>query len=482
MRSLLEPKQIALRINLNDKIYGSFAEIGAGQEVARYFFQAGGASGTVAKSMSAYDMQFSDDIYGKEPNGRYVTYSRLKKMLEHEYNLLEERLRENRPNNQFFVFADTVSALNYKKDNRCHGWLGFRFQLSPNTPPNNVILHIRMLDKDNLSQQVAVGLVGMNLIHACFNYIDNPNLFVQSLLDHVSPDRIKIDYIEFDGPDLKHVDNRLLSLLLVNFGFNEIAMFGPDGQNISPSDALYKKSIITLRGRFRPVTKVHLDMLKNGLLAFEQNVNEDNENNIALLEITLNNLVVNEEGQIEIKDFLDRVDILCALGQTVIISKFKEHSMLVEYFNQFKPQRLGLIIGADNLMKVMNPDFYKNREGGILESFGILFSNNCNLFIYPFKDPKSGVMYTSENILLHDEIKSLYKYLRLQNKMKDIIGYDETLLSIFSDDVIAQIKCGDPVWEKNVPSYVANIVKEKCLFDYPCVLVSDKLKYQKIEH
>lgn len=475
MRNLLEPKQIALRINLNDKIYGSFAEIGAGQEVARYFFQAGGASGTVAKTMSAYDMTFSNDIYGKEESGRYVTQSRLQKMLDHEYSLLEERLRVTRQGTCFFAFADTVSALNFKKDNRCHGWMGLRFQTAPDKAPNEVLLHIRMLDKDNLSQQVAVGLVGMNLIHACFNYLHDINLFIESLLDHVSPDRVKIDFIKMDGPDLDSYDERILSLILVKLGYNEIAMFGPDGENISPSDALYKKSIVTLRGRFRPVTKVHLDMLKNGLLEFEKYNDCEKENIVSLMEITLNNLTQNDKGEIDLQDFLDRVQILCALGQTVVISKYQEHHTLIDYFKQFKPKSLGVILGADNLAKVMNPAYYTHLSGGMLEAFGTLFSNDCHLYIYPYR--KDGHLTTSENLPISDEIKPLYTFIKDSNKIHDIEGYNESNLHILSDDVIAWIKSGDPRWEACVPSYVAENVKEKCLFEYPCVLVSDKQKF-----
>ncbi|MCU0353953.1 MAG: TonB-dependent receptor, partial [Cytophagales bacterium] len=262
-------RQKALKINLDRRIYGSFAEIGAGQEVAAQFFKAGGASGTIAKTISAYDMTFSDAIYGVEESGRYVVESRLTKMLNREYNLLQMRLNEKRgADTAFFAFANTVVALNYQKTNEGHGWIGLRFQLQPGAPYNDAVMHVKMLDNENLLQQQALGVVGVNLIYGCYYYHKSPETLLLSLMDDLSPERLEIDMIRFTGPDFAEVDNRLMSLYLVKNGFTNVALFGPDGQVLQPSEALYKRNIVCIRGRFRPVTHVNLDMLENGVKQF----------------------------------------------------------------------------------------------------------------------------------------------------------------------------------------------------------------------
>ncbi len=173
-RKLLETEQKALEINLDEKVYGSFAEIGAGQEVARHFFQVGAAAGTIAKTISAYDKVMSDKIYGIESTGRYVCESRVYKMLDHEYELMESRLENDRPNSCFFAFADSVAAINYQRTIRGSGWLGIRFQLSPGGVPNDLVIHVKMLDNDNQLQQQAIGILGVNLIYACYRYHTDP--------------------------------------------------------------------------------------------------------------------------------------------------------------------------------------------------------------------------------------------------------------------------------------------------------------------
>ena len=319
----LGTKQKALRINLDRRIYGSFAEIGAGQDVAANFFKAGGASGTIAKTISAYDMAFSDAIYGEEPSGRYVCEPRLVKMLNREYKLLNVRLTESASEKMFFAFADTVAALNYQKTNDPHGWIGLRFQLRPDSEPNDVIIHVRMKDNDNILQQQALGVIGVNLVYGCFYYHEQPEILLQSLMDDLHTDRIEIDMIRFAGPDFADVDNRLMSLYLVKKGFTNAALFGPDGNVMNPSEAFYKKHILAVRGRFRPVTNVFVDMLKKGQMQFENEPDVDDDKVVVLSELTLRSLQSGDE-EINEKDFLDRVDILCSLGQTVLISNFHE--------------------------------------------------------------------------------------------------------------------------------------------------------------
>ncbi len=324
-------KQKALRINLDRRIYGSFAEIGAGQETAAMFFKAGGASGTIAKTMSAYDMTFSDSIYGVEESGRYVVESRLVKMLSKEYTLLEKRLAEKRgPDTTFFSFANTVVALNYQKTNEAHGWIGCRFQLTPQSGYNDVIIHVRMLDNENVLQQQALGVIGVNLIYGCYYYAKTPETLVLSLMDDLSPERIQIDMIRFSGPDFATVDNRLMTLHLVKNGFTDAALFGPDGQALQPSEALYKKHILVMRGRLRPLTNVQLDMIENSQKQFMAEDDVDENRVVSMAELTLHNLKANEQG-IDEKDFLDRVDILCSMGLAVMISNYLEYYKLVAY-------------------------------------------------------------------------------------------------------------------------------------------------------
>ena len=281
------PRRKALFINLDSEIYGTFAEIGAGQEVVRHFFRAGGSSGTIAKAMSAYDKDFSDAIYGKEETGQYVCKPRLENMIAHEYSLMEERLkREDHPNTRFFSFADTVTTISYDKSNKGHGWMGLRYQLNAKSEPNDLILHFNLHDNDSSNQQEAIGLLGLNVIYACYHYYD-PIEMILSLYDNLERDRIEIDMINLDGPDFKDVDNRLLSLQLVKHGMTDAVIFGPDGNNLHPSEVLYKKNILALRGSFRPVTKVNIDMFENGYKKFMEESRVEEDNVIKLFEITL---------------------------------------------------------------------------------------------------------------------------------------------------------------------------------------------------
>jgi hypothetical protein len=467
----LGTKQKALRINLDRRIYGSFAEIGAGQDTAANFFKAGGASGTIAKTMSAYDMKFSDEIYGPEPSGRYVVESRLLTMLQHEYDLVEQRLDEKRgADSLFFAFANTVVALNYQKTNEGHGWIGLRFQLAPRSAYNEVVIHVKMLDNDSILQQQALGVIGVNLMYGCFFYHQSPEILLLSLMDDLSTDRMQIDMVRFSGPDFKHVDNRLMSLYLVKHGFTEVAMFGPDGRALQPSEALYKKHILVLRGRLRPVTNVHIDMLRNGLKQFKAEDDVDENKVVLMSELTLQNL---RDGQdINEKDFLDRVDILTSLGKTVMISNYQEYHRLVAFLSKSTRLKIGLVVGIPNLEYIFQEKYYQNLTGGILESFSTLFSRNVKLFIYPtFKD---GKLIKCQDLELPTHLKPLFDYLTCNDKIEDIRDYDVENLKISTDRVLEQIKRGELGWEQAVPESVVAMIKDKCLFGFPCVVFEPK--------
>jgi len=460
----LSTKEKALKINLRKDIYGSFAEIGAGQEVAANFFKAGGASGTIAKTMSAYDMSFSDAIYGA--NQRYVCEPRLLKMLEHEYGLLLERLGHVADHTKFFSFANTVEALNYERSNQPHGWIGLRFQCDPRGEFNECVLHIKMKDNDALLQQQALGIIGVNLIFGCF-FLKDPDEFLDSLVDGLVPGRIEIDMLRIDGPDFEHVDNRLMSLKLVKNGLTHAAMFGSNGDVLQPSEALYKKNVLVLRGRFRPVTHVNVDMLLASRKIFKNEEDVNRENIVVLTEITLNDL--RAAGEIDEKDFLNRVDIICSLGQNVMISNYPEYYRLVNYLSEItRGRKIGIILGIYNLQRVFKPKYYEHLRGGVLEAFGVLFGHNVTLYVYPSKNSGGDGLYTLDNFELPENEKSLFEYLIKNKKLVAVKNANVDNLHIISDDVLDLIKTGQEGWEKMVPRRVCDAIKEKCLFDYPC--------------
>ncbi|AFL82250.1 hypothetical protein Aeqsu_2800 [Aequorivita sublithincola DSM 14238] len=458
-------KSKALRINLNENIYGTFAEIGAGQETVRNFFRAGGASGTVAKTMSAYDKDFSDAIYGIEEDGRYVTESRLQKMLVHEFDLIEERInRDKHPNRLFFSFANTVATIDFAKKYKGHGWLGIRYQIDPKEPFNEITLHIRFHENDAQLQQVTLGTLGVNLIYGAYYKYDQPNKLLRYLYDHIDKDKIEIDTINFSGPRFADIDNRLISLQLIKNGMTDAVMFDPEGHNILPARILYKKNILALRGSFRPVTKVNIDMFKRSYEMFLNENRVEKDRTEVIFEITLSNL--RAEGEIDEEDFMDRARLLCSLGHTVMISNFQEYYKLVEYFSRYTKMRMGLAMGVNNLVDVFDEKYYRHLSGGILEAFGKLFFKDLKVYLYPMKDPETGEYVNSENLKVHPRMKELYKFFKYNGKVVDITDYDPEIMNIFSREVLSLIESGKDGWEKMLPSGVSEIIKEKHLFNY----------------
>lgn len=464
----LTPKQKALDINLDRKIYGTFAEIGAGQETVRFFYRAGGASGTVAKSMSAYDKTVSDTVYGLEDDGRYVTEKRLNKMLNHETRLMKERLRnENNTDQSFFTYANTVTTIDYQKKNKGHGWVGLRFQIDPNEDYNDIILHVRFKEQSAQLQQETLGVLGVNLIYGAYRLHNNPRKLMESLYDTLEKDQIEIDMINFSGPHFRYVDNRLMSLHLLKNGMTEAVMFGPDGYNILPADLLYKKNIFALRGSFRPVTNVNIDMLNSGLEMFKTDNPEVNEENLKVLfELTLSNLT--QEGEIDERDFLDRADILCHLGYNVLISNFQEYYKLVEYFSAFTRDKtqIGLAMGVNNLLAVFKEEYYSGLSGGIMEAFGKLFKRNMKIYMYPYFDKESNKLLNSNNLKVSRNLKELYKYFKLNGKIEDIENYNPENLNIYSREILKMINNCQTGWENGLPGDIADLIKERSLFGY----------------
>ncbi len=466
LKSAPTPMQKALKINLNPNIYGSFAEIGAGQETARNFFRAGASSGTIAKAMSAYSKEFSDAIYGRENDGRYVTKERLKKMLVHETNLLEERLDPKEfPDRFYFSYANTVATIDFAKKFKGHGWVGIRFQLSPLEEYSEIVLHVRFHENDAKHQQETLGKMGVNLIYGAFYYHDNPKDLLVSLYDYIDKDKIEIDMINFSGPRFAFVDNRLMSLLLVKNGFTDAVMFGPDGYNLLPADELYKKNILALRGSFRPVTKLALDMLEKGLQTFQQEPDVSPEKTDLILEMTLDNLS-HDGGTINEKDFLDRVNLLSSLNQMVMVTNFREYYRLAEYFSRFTKERMGLIIGTNHLIKLFDKNYYKNLSGGILEAMGKLFNKKMKLYIYPYKDRKADKAVCSRNVQLDQKMQDLFEYFKNDGRFVDITDFNPDLLNTYTREIIEKIQKGQSGWEKLVPKEIAMQIKKNSLFGY----------------
>jgi hypothetical protein len=454
----------ALRINLNDNIYGTFAEIGAGQETVRQFFRAGGSSGTIAKAMSAYDKDFSDAIYGIEEDGRYVTESRLRKMLHHEVYLIEQRLkRDKHPTKMFFSYANTVQTIDFAKQFKGHGWVGIRYQIEPDEAYNEIILHIRFKETDARLQQETLGKLGVNLIYGAFYKYNDPKRLLRYLYDHFDKDQLEIDTINFSGPRFADVDNRLMSLQLVKNGMTDAVMFDPSGKNILPAAVLYKKNILALRGSFRPVTKVNMDMYEKSLQMFVDENKVKKENTLVIFEITLSNL--SSDGEIDERDFMDRAELLCSLGQTVMISNFQEYYKVVEYFSNYTKARMGLALGVNNLIDVFDEKYYRHLSGGILEAFGKLFYRDLKVFLYPMED-ENGNVINSQNLKVHPRMKELYKFFAYNGKVIDITDFERENLKIFSREVLKMISENKTGWEEMLPHGIAELIKKDHLFGY----------------
>jgi len=459
-------KAKALRINLNRHIYGTFAEIGAGQEVARHFFRSGGASGTIAKTMSAYDKAFSDAIYGEEPDNRYVSESRLKKMLSHEVNLLETRMdRENHPDKMFFTYANTVATIDFAKKYKGHGWMGIKFQTDPKDDFSEIHIHVRFHNFEAKAQQEALGLMGLNLIYGAYYKYDEPRKLLKYLYDHIDADAIEIDTINFSGPLFSNVDNRVMSMELIKNGMTEAVMFGPDGNNILPARVLYKKNILAIRGRFRPVTKVNEDMIDKSVEIISHQEGYEEQENLTVFEITLSNLRASN-GDINELDFIHRATLLCSLGQTVMITNFKEYYRLAEYFSNYTQEKIVLTMGVNNLVEIFDEKYYNHLSGGILEAFGKLFFKNLKIFLYPIKDTNDGRIVNSNNLQVAPRMKNLYKFFKYNNKIIDIFSFNEDLLDIYSEKVLSMIEKNEKGWENSIPDAVTKLIKEKKLFGY----------------
>lgn len=455
----------ALRINLDNNKYGSIAEIGAGQEVARNFFRAGGAAGTIAKTMSAYDMKFSDAIYGIQEDGRYVSCARVKAMLATEYDLVIDRVSDSRPkSSRYFAYAATVAAKSYRGNNECHAWCGIRLQMYPDAPASEIVVHVRMRDTDADAQQTALGVFGVNLVYAAYYYYEDPKKIINSLTDNLNQGQLELDSIEFSGPYFDELDNRVLNLHLIRSWKTRAIMFKPDGSVIVPAEMLHKKNVLTIRGTFRPITRLNVDMINQGLKFFTQMEGVNKDNSIALTEISLNDMRGNDLNVSE-EDLIERVSVLNSLGYSVMISDYTRYFSLRAYFRQFTQMQIGIVLGIANIREIFDRQSYRGIEGGILEGFGKLFPDHTRLLVYPEID-QAGVLRDYTNVDLPENLQFLYKHLLDNNFIFGIECSDHELFKIHSREVYNDLKNGRGEWEKCLPNGVAEEIITHRFFGY----------------
>lgn len=457
--------QKALRINLDEKKYGTIVEIGAGQEVARQFFLAGAAAGTIAKTMSAYDMKFSDAIYGVQQDGRYVSKARVKAMMEQEFDLVVDRVGDIRSkSSRYFAYAATVAAKSFNRKNECHAWCGVRVQMYPGAKPSNITVHVRMLDDNAEAQQQALGVLGVNLVYAAYHYFENPKQIIDSLTDGMKANRIEIDSVDFEGPYFEDIDNRTKNVHLIRSWKTRAVMFRPDGSVAVPAEMLYKKNILTIRGSFRPVTKLNVDMIEQGQNSFSAQHGVEASNTIAIAEISLNDAHGND-AKVPESDIVARVQLLNSLGYNVMVSDYTRYFSLRAYFRQFTQLQIGIVMGMVNVKQIFDENFYRGVEGGILEGFGKLFPDNTRLFIYPEMN-EEGQISEFTDVKVPEHLRFLYRHLLENGFLHGIECSDPALFNIYSRKILKQLASGQNGWQESLPDGVAEEIIKHRFFGY----------------
>ncbi|MEY5019491.1 MAG: hypothetical protein RLZ22_579 [Verrucomicrobiota bacterium] len=449
----------ALELNLDPKVYGTLAEIGAGQETANWFFRASGTAGLVAKTISAYDMTMSDEIYGK--TGRYVSAERLSAMLRHEYGILLDRLAPKRgADTTFFSFCNTVRARGYRDSGECHGWLGIRFQIKPGDPSSDIVIHIRLLDQRSIDQMEALGIIGLNLIYAAFRHRGHLNEFAESLTDNLNSGRVEIDLLKFSGHGYGFFDNRLCALQLVQSGLTDATMFLPNGEVVQPAEALYHRPVLLLRGSFNPVMNIHLEMLTGARQQFSQSLtSEEKGREIELCEISMHNLL--RGSGVDPVDFIDRADALQSLGKTVLVSRCAEFHRIAAFLNRCTDSPVGIILSIGLLNELFKAKWSENLAGGLLESFGRLFKKGVTLEVFPWKNRKTGELVTAENFHAPENCKHLYEHFVENGRIRAIPCESDALLDFTSRDVSRMILKDDPQWRELVPKKAWDIARRQ---------------------
>ena len=463
MTTKLSTKEKSVHINIDSKYYGAIAEIGGGQETARHLFQAGGASNTVAKSISAYDKLFSDHFYNQGTPSRYVAEDRLRKMVDYEYDELIEIL-DKKNSKKFFAFANTVETLNFTKTNQGNGWLGIAVEGTDRYRPNKFFIHVKLHENDTLLQQYTLGALGINLIYGGLFMWDDPNKILLSLLDNLDTDRVEVDYVYVEGPDMALVDNRLLNLMLVNNDMTPAIMFDQSGKVQQPGDMLYKKNVLLMRGYFRPINNLLMEFIEDSLAIFKRDEDYKPDNTIAFCEISLKYLMRNEK--VDEKDFLHRVDLLNMMGQSVMITKFYRYFQIVKYFGQFKLIKLRIVVGLPTFDKILDSSNYTDLGGGLLEAMGALFQKNVKAYLYPYYDSNTGEVIYPEDSHFSQENKLLWQYLNETKKILVLKSIQSKNLEIRSEHITQMIEDGDDSFINYVPEKVFSHIKSNQLFGY----------------
>jgi len=386
--------QKALAINLDPGIYGTVAEIGAGQEVARWFFRVGGAAGSIAKTISAYDMHVSDQVYGKA--GRYVSRQRVEAMLEKEFRLLGERLGDAlESSTRFFAFADTVAARNYTGTNDCHGWIGLRFQTVAGGEPNDIILHVNMLDRTNLRQQEALGILGINLIYAAFHTAEFTPECLRELQAELNSSRLEIDFVHVEGPAIEHLDPLEIGMTLVAEDLAQAVMFGPDGQLEPPNETIHKRPVIVERGLYQHHTEINPEVLASALRQLQREYPEPAREPLALMELSVDNL--REGAAIDPDEYMRRLRAITAPGQWVLLTRLQHSYNLTDYLRRYSKEPLRFAMGTSTLAMLFAGEYYAQLPGGLLEATGKLFADNVKIYAHSMTTEAFGQHIAAAN-------------------------------------------------------------------------------------
>jgi hypothetical protein len=432
--------------------------------VVRWFFRVGGAAGTIAKSISAYDMKVSDAIYGHAE--RYVSRWRLQAMLDREFDLDIERLAKDRGDNtSFFAFADTVVARSYRGGHEFHGWMGVKFQSRVRDEPSQIVMHVRMLDAEASLQQEALGIVGVNLCYGAFFLSHVPEELIESLLDKLTTGRVEIDLFELSGIEFRNVDNRIMALKLVQLGLSGAAMFGANREVLQPSDVLHDKAVLVERGSFRPPTHVNLDMWECALAKFKEDPAVAQKPILPLMELTMRTLLAGGTD-VDRRDFLARAELLAACGMTVLISDYFEYYRLAAYLAWRTKERIGVVLGLPSVSELFDEKYYTQLPGGTLESFGRLFKNDLKVYVYPLRRQEGDELQTIHILKVKPDLQPLYDYLVGRGSFVQLDNFNPKYLPIFSRDVLKRIASGDESWDEMVPHQVAEIVRQRVFFGY----------------
>lgn len=454
-QTLAATQEKAFRINMDKMFYGSFAEIGAGQETANWFFRSSGAAGTVAKTISAYDMTVSDSLYG--PVRRYVSEERLKQMMDYEYKQLIHRLGEKRGKETcFFSFCNTVKCKGYRDNGPWSAWIGVRFQLRPEAEPSDLVMHVRLLVPDHDLQMRVLGILGVNLLHALFYKRERMEEFVQCVGDNLDRSLYEVDLMRFSGNGFSMFDNRILALQLVRGGLSEATLFCPDGSVAQPADLLYKRPIVLMRGSFLPLCKIHLEMMDSVRSKFYEALPEEQRSReIDICEISLTNLL--RGSDVDLLDFLDRADALAALGKTVMVTNITHFHRISTLLNQFtrEPIAIALSIG---LLNELFKDKWADTPGGILASMGHIFVNNTKFYVTPWINRKTGEFVTASTYRAPEKYRYLYRHLREDGDIVDVPYFNQKLLFQTPRDIIRMIDAGNEEWKEYVPEEAFRMV------------------------